>query len=65
MRMSEAFTAQLGELTDGADAKSLLFQFEDTQISELTKALDAPICEFVRGAFYFSKSVLYHPELIH
>jgi hypothetical protein len=49
--MSESFTVQLSELTEGADAKSLLFQFEDTQISELTKALEAPICEFVCGAF--------------
>lgn len=32
-------------------AKSLLFDFEETQISNLAKALQAPVCEFVRYLF--------------
>ncbi|OAL20717.1 hypothetical protein AYO22_08726 [Fonsecaea multimorphosa] len=48
--------AQLKELTSeptssnddgtGGGATSLLFQFEDSQVPELNKALEAPVCEF-------------------
>ncbi|PMD53487.1 uncharacterized protein K444DRAFT_700620 [Hyaloscypha bicolor E] len=39
-------TAQLNALTEVQDAKSLLFHFQEGQISNLTKALEAEICEF-------------------
>ncbi len=51
VRTNSSFRAQLSGLTEAQDAKSLLFHFEDSQISELTKALLAPICEFVCNSF--------------
>jgi hypothetical protein len=59
MCMSASFRTQLRGLVESEDAKSLLFQFKDTQIAELTKALEAPICEFVclllRVFFFFDR----------
>jgi hypothetical protein len=51
MRMDALFRTKLSGLTEGEGAKSLLLEFEDTQIPELTRALEAPICEFVCRAF--------------
>ena len=48
MRTNSKFRGQLGGLAEGLGPKSLLFNFENKQLSELTKALEAPICEFVR-----------------
>jgi hypothetical protein len=47
MRTNPSFRTHLSGLTEARDSKSLFFHFDDTQISELTKALEAPICEFV------------------
>ena len=49
MRTNSSFRTQLRGLIsvqDGA-AKSLLFDFKETQVSNLIKALQAPVCEFV------------------
>ncbi|KAF4634106.1 hypothetical protein G7Y89_g4006 [Cudoniella acicularis] len=46
MHTNSLFRTQLSELAETRDAKSLLFHFEDAQISNLTRALEAPICEF-------------------
>ena len=50
IHMNESFRNQLSELVQGEEAKSLLLQFEDAQISELAKALEAPVCEFVSSS---------------
>jgi hypothetical protein len=34
--------------TGVTDATSLLFEFDDAHLKNLVKALEAPICEFVR-----------------
>ncbi|PMD33623.1 hypothetical protein L207DRAFT_142509 [Hyaloscypha variabilis F] len=46
MRTNSAFRTQLNGLTEGQGAKFLLFKFQDNQFSDLTKALEANICEF-------------------
>lgn len=34
-------------VTGITDATSLLFEFDDAQLEDLVKALEAPVCEFV------------------
>jgi hypothetical protein len=51
MRTNPSFRNQLSALTEARDSKALLFHFDDTQISELTKVLEAPICEFAGYTF--------------
>jgi hypothetical protein len=57
MRLDTSYRTHLCAVTGSEGPKSLLFQFEDAQIEELTKALEAPICEFVCRAFSTSLSL--------
>lgn len=40
--------------TGVADATSLLFEFDDAQLENLVKALEAPVCEFVGYSSVYS-----------
>jgi len=46
MYKNASFRAQLSELISEEKGKALFFQFKDTQIPNLKKALEAPVCEF-------------------
>lgn len=46
LRDGSAVTEGLA-VTGVTDATSLLFEFDDAQLENLVKALEAPVCEFV------------------
>ena len=48
----------LNEINYGKDIKSLLFEYNGSQIVELEKGLEAPLTEFVRPQLLTSRGIL-------
>jgi len=46
LRSSPSFRAELHEVTQGRDTKSLLLEFNDSKLTELRKAFESPVTEF-------------------
>lgn len=57
VRTSDLFRSQVNELAH-ENARSLLFQFKDTDMEQVAKGLEAPVCEFVCRVYLAPPSVI-------